>query len=93
MRNIILYLSSKLVRVIKSRILRWADHVARMEEDRSVFRIFTEKPTRSRHLESPRHILNVNIRMDIKETRNNTRNWGFIRLGINKITIGTFVLH
>ena len=38
------------VRVIKSTTLRWAGHVARMEEDRSVFKILTDKPTGKRHL-------------------------------------------
>ena len=40
-----LYRSPNIVRVIKSRRLRWAGHVARMEEDRSAFKIFTDKPT------------------------------------------------
>ena len=34
-----------IVRVIKSRRLRWAGHVARMEEGRSAFKILTGKPT------------------------------------------------
>ena len=33
-----------IVRVIKSRRLRWADHVASMEERRSVFKILTGTP-------------------------------------------------
>ena len=36
------------VRVIKSRRLRWAGHVARMEEGRSAFKILTGKPTGKR---------------------------------------------
>ena len=40
-----LYRSPNIVRVIKSRRLRWAGHVARMEEDRSAFKILTGKPT------------------------------------------------
>ena len=38
-------------RVIKSRKLRWADHVARMEERRRVFKILTDKRTEKR----PKH--------------------------------------
>jgi hypothetical protein len=38
-----LYSSPNTVRVIKSRRLRWAGHVARMEED--AFKILTGKPT------------------------------------------------
>ena len=38
-----LYRSPNIVRVIKSRRLRWAGHVARMEEDRISFKILTGK--------------------------------------------------
>ena len=38
------------VGVIKSRRLRWAGHVARMEEGRSAFKILTGKPTGKRPL-------------------------------------------
>ena len=52
----------------KSRRLRWADHVARMEEGRSVFKTLTGKPTGKRPLGG-------NFRMDFKEIRGiNTRN-------------------
>ena len=39
-----LYRSPNIVRVIKSRRLRWAGRVARMEKGRSAFKIFTGKP-------------------------------------------------
>ena len=42
------------IRVIKSRRLRWAGHVARMEEGRSAFKILTGKPTGKRPLGRPR---------------------------------------
>ena len=45
-----LYRSPNIVRVIKSRRLRWAGHVARMEESRSAFKILTGKPTEKRLL-------------------------------------------
>ena len=61
--------------VIKSRRLRWACHIARMEEDRSAFKISTGKPTGKRPLESPLRRWEDNIRMDLKEIRVNTRNW------------------
>ena len=51
----ILYRSSNIARMIKSRRLRWAGHVARMEEGRSSFKILTGKPTGKRPLEGPRH--------------------------------------
>ena len=54
------------MRVIKSRRLRWAGHVARMEEDWSVFKILTSKPTGKRHLGRPRCRRKYNISMDLK---------------------------
>ena len=48
-----LYRSPNIVRVIKSRRLRWACHVARMEEGRSAFKISTGTPTGKRPLGRP----------------------------------------
>ena len=42
-----------MVRVIKYRRLRWTGHVARMEEERSAFKIVTGKPTGKRPLGRP----------------------------------------
>jgi hypothetical protein len=39
--------------MIKSRRLRWAGYVARMEEGKSAFNILTGKPTRKRPLGRP----------------------------------------
>ena len=55
--------------------MRWAGHVARMEEGRSVFKILTGKPTGLRPLGRPRHRWEDNIRMDLKEIGINTKNW------------------
>ena len=49
-----LYRSPNIVRVIKSRRLRWAGHVARKEEGRSPFKIFTGTPTGKRPLGRPK---------------------------------------
>ena len=57
-----LYSSPNIVRVIKSRILRWAGHVARMKEGRSDFKILTGK----RPSAWPRRRLEDNIRMNLK---------------------------
>ena len=70
-----MYRSPNIVRVIKSRKLRWAGHVARMEERRSAFKILTVKPTGKRPLGRPRRRWEDNIRMDLKEIGINTRNW------------------
>ena len=57
--------------MIKSRRLRWAGHVARMEDDRSVFKILTGK----RPLGRSRRRWEDNIRMGLKEIGIHTRNW------------------
>ena len=61
--------------MIKSKRLRWAGHIARMQEDRSAFKILTGTPTGNRPLERPRCRWEDDIRMDLKEIGNNTRNW------------------
>ena len=58
-----------------SKILRWACHVARMEEGRSAFKILTGKPTGKRPLGKPRHRWEDNIRMELEEIGINARNW------------------
>ena len=70
----ILYHSPNIARMNKSTRLRWAGHVARMEEDRSSFNILTCTPTGKRPLGKPRCRWEYNIRMDLKETSFNTRN-------------------
>ena len=69
-----MYRSPNIVRVIKSRTLRWAVHVARMEEVRSALTILTGTPTGKRPLGRPRRRQD-NIRMDLKEIGINSRNW------------------
>ena len=59
-----LYRSPNIVRVIKSRRLRWAGHVARKEEGRSAFKILTGKPTGKRPLGRPRRRWEDNRRMN-----------------------------
>ena len=61
-----MYCSPNIVTVIKSRRLRWAGHVARMEEFRSGFKILTGKPTGNRPVGRPRRRWEDNIRMDLK---------------------------
>ena len=53
--------------MIKSRRLRWAEPVARMEEGSSAFKILTGKPTGKRSLGRPRRRWEDNIRTDFKE--------------------------
>jgi hypothetical protein len=39
-----LYFSSNIVRAIKSRSMRWAEHLARLEDRRGVYRVLVWKP-------------------------------------------------
>ena len=55
--------------------MRWAGHVARMEEGRSAFKILTGKPTGKRPLGRSRRRWEDNIRMDLEETGINAGNW------------------
>ena len=69
-----MYHSPNIVRVIRSRRLRWTCHVARMEEGRSAFKNLTGTPTGKRPLGTPRHGWEDDIRMYLKEIGINTRN-------------------
>ena len=70
-----LFGSPNIVKGIKSRRLRWAGHVARIEEGWSAFKTLTGIPARKRPLRRPRRTWEGNIRMDLKEIGINTRNW------------------
>ena len=67
-----------------SRRLRWVGQVARMEEDRSVFKILTLNPTGKRPLGRPIRRWEDNIRIDLKEI-GIIRRIGFIQLRIGII--------
>ena len=54
------------LRVIKSRRMRWAGHVARMGEERGVCRVLVGKPEGKRPLGRPRRRRVDNIRMELK---------------------------
>jgi hypothetical protein len=49
-----LYTSPNIIRVIKSRRIRWAEHVARMGEMRNVYKILIGKPEGRNHSEDLR---------------------------------------
>ena len=64
--------SLNIVWVIKSRRLRWAGNVARMEEGRSGFNILTDTPTGKRPLGRPKRRWEDNIGINLKEIYINT---------------------
>ena len=51
-----LYSSPNIIRVIKSRRMRWAGHVARIVERRGAYRVLVGKPEGTRPLGRPRYI-------------------------------------
>ena len=62
-----LYSTPNIVRVIKSRRMRWAGHVAHMEEGRGVHKVLAEKSEGNRLLGRPRRRWEDNIKMDLQE--------------------------
>ena len=62
-----LYTSPNIMRVIKSRRMRWAGHVAHIGEERGVRRVLVGKPVGGRPLGRPRRRWVDNIRMDLQE--------------------------
>jgi hypothetical protein len=70
-----LYTSQNIVRVIKSRKLRWVGHVARMGEGRGVYRVLIGRAEGKRPLERPRHRWEDNIKLDLREIRVDGANW------------------
>jgi hypothetical protein len=63
-----LYSSPGIIRQVKSRRLRWAEHVARMGEDRKAYRVLVGKPEGKRPLGRPRRRWEDWIKMDLRET-------------------------
>jgi hypothetical protein len=61
------YSSPHIVRLIESRRLRWAGHVARMGERRGAYRDLVYKPEGRRPLGRPRCVWKNNIKMDFEE--------------------------
>jgi len=78
-----LYSSPNIIRVIKSRRMRWAGHVARMGEKRSLFRVLVGKSEGKGPLERPRHRWKDNIILDFQDVK-----WG-IWTGLIWLRIGT----
>ena len=70
-----LYSSPNIVRVIKSRRMRWARHVARMGEGRGVHKVLVGKPEGKRPLGRPRSRWKDNIKMDLEEVGRGCGDW------------------
>jgi hypothetical protein len=70
-----LYSSPSIIRIIKSRRMRWAGHVARMGERRNVYRLLVRKPEGKRPLGRPRRRWTDNIKMDLLVIGVNVVDW------------------
>jgi hypothetical protein len=66
-----LYSSLSIIRIIKSRRMRWAGHVARMGEKSNAYRFLVGRPEGKRPLGRPRRRWVDNIRMDLGDAE-----WG-----------------
>ena len=63
------------MRVVKSRKMRWAGHVACMGEGKGVHRVLVVKPEGKRPLGRPRHRWEDNIKMDLQEVGSSCGGW------------------
>jgi len=70
-----LYCSPNIVRVIKSRSMRWAGHVARIGERRGAYRVLVRKPEGKRPLGRPRRRWKDNIKIDLQEVGCGGMDW------------------
>jgi hypothetical protein len=84
-----LYSSPNIVRVIKSRRMRWAAHVARMGEGRGVCRVLVGKPEGKRPLGRPRHTWEDDIKMELREIGIDGATW--IQLAQDRVQWRAFV--
>jgi hypothetical protein len=84
-----LYSSLYVVRVIRSRRMRWAGHVARMGEGIGIYRVLVGRPEGKRQLGRPRRRWEDNIKMDLREIGIDGANW--IRLAQDRVQWRVFV--
>jgi hypothetical protein len=74
-----LYASPIIVRVIKSRRIRWAGHVACVGKRRGVYGVLVGKPEGKRSLWRPRCRWEDNIKMDLQEVGCGGMDWSLLR--------------
>ena len=70
-----LYSSHNIIRDLKSRRLRWAGHVARIEQSRNAYRVLMGKPEGKRPLWRTRRGWEDNIKMDLREMGCDPGDW------------------
>jgi hypothetical protein len=84
-----LYSSANIVRVIKSRRMRWVGHVARIGEGRGVYRVLVGRPEGKRPLGRPRRRWENNIKLDLRVIGLDGANW--IQLAQDRVQWRAFV--
>jgi transcription termination factor 2 len=70
-----LYSAPNIIRMVKSRRMRWAGHVARMGEKRNPYRVLTGKPEGKRPLGRTRSRWVDNIKIDLREIGWDVMDW------------------
>ena len=70
-----LYSLPNIVREVKSRRMRWAGHVARMEEGRGLQRVLVGEPEGKRPLGRSRRRWEDNIKMDLQKVGGGCGDW------------------
>ena len=70
-----LHIMLNIVRLVKSRRMRWAGHEARMGEGRGVHRVLVGKPEGKRPLGRPRRRWEDNMKMDLQELGGDCEDW------------------
>ena len=70
-----LYSSPNIIRSLKSRLMRWEVHVARMEQFRNAYIVSVGKPESKRSLGRQRRRWEDNNKMDLWEVRCYPRDW------------------
>jgi hypothetical protein len=70
-----LYSSPSIIRIIKSRRMRWAEYVARIGEKRNMYTLLVGKPEGKRPLGRPRRRWIDNIKMDLLEIEVSVVDW------------------
>ena len=76
-----LYSLPNIVRVVKSRRMRWMGHVAGMGKGRGVHRVLVGKPEGNRPLGRPRHRWEDNIKMDLRHVVGVETGWSWLLIG------------
>jgi hypothetical protein len=70
--------SSNNVKMIRSRKMRWAEHVALMGEVRNAYTMLVRRPERKRRLGRPRHRWEGNIKLDLIDIEYKSVGWNHV---------------